>query len=405
MLPVQFDAVGPDDILDLIRGKISERRHLEYKRDLNIGPDNDRAEFLADISSFANASGGDIIFGVTEERDEYGRPTGIPEDVAALQTGNVATECARIEQIIESGIEPRIPGIQVKSIEIPGKGMVILARVRKSWIAPHMVTFKNRARFYSRNGTGKFQLDVQQIGAAFALQRGLGERVQAWRAERVAKVISGESPMPLSGSVVLFHFIPSASLVSDSIPLPRVFDTSAWGGSQKLLADVMPQSSRYNADGLVMALHRENKGNQQSYLQVFRDGRLEYGDSYQMSIDHQVPIASGCLEREIADTFVNGYNLLEKLEVEEPIFVTMSLIGMKGREMALPERFLRRRYLTSRCIFDRDVILCPDVQMKNVGEGYPYSTTLLPLINSMWQAAGLKQSPFIHDDGSWDPGA
>jgi len=123
-----------------------------------------------------------------------------------------------------------------------------------------------------------------------------------------------------------------------------------------------------------------------------------------MSIDHQVPIASACVERGIADIFVNGYDLLGKLEVDEPIFVTMSLIGMKGREMALPERFLRRRNLASKCTFDRDVILCPDVQIKNVGEGHPYSTTLLPLINSMWQAAGLKQSPSIRDDGSWNPG-
>jgi len=60
----------------------------------------------------------------------------------------------------------------VKAIEIPERGHVLLIRVGKSWLAPHMVSYANRTRFFSRNSsTGKVQLDVQQIGAAFAQQR------------------------------------------------------------------------------------------------------------------------------------------------------------------------------------------------------------------------------------------
>src|SRR6185437_6300972 len=162
---------------------IAEHKILEYKQSLNIGTGDERAGCLADVSSFANASGGDILFGIGEERDENGKPTGIPAEVIPLEFGNPATECARIEQLEESGIQPRIPIVQVKAIEIPDRGRVIVVRVGKSWIAPHMVTYANRSRFYSRNSsTGKVQLDVQQIGAAFAAQRDLGERLQGWKA-------------------------------------------------------------------------------------------------------------------------------------------------------------------------------------------------------------------------------
>jgi hypothetical protein len=78
----------------------------------------------------------------------------------------------------------------------------------KSWLAPHMVTYANRTRFYSRNSTlGKFQLDVQQIGAAFASQRGMGERLPAWKADRISKAVAGEGPVVLEGPTILFHFV------------------------------------------------------------------------------------------------------------------------------------------------------------------------------------------------------
>jgi len=39
---------------------------LDYKRDVPGESDQDKKEFLADISSFANATGGDLIYGVDE---------------------------------------------------------------------------------------------------------------------------------------------------------------------------------------------------------------------------------------------------------------------------------------------------------------------------------------------------
>lgn len=394
MLPIRFEDISPDDIVRLIEDRASERKVLEYKQALNYGQDKDRAEFLADVSSFANASGGDIIYGISEERDEDGQPTGTPKEIVPLQLQNAALEIARIEQIIQSGIEPRIPLVQAKAIEIPEQGIVLVIRVGKSWIAPHMVSFKNRSRFYSRNGTGKMQLDVQQIGAAFALQRGLGERLRDWKSDRVAKAIAGDGPVPMEGSQVLLHFVSASALTSDAAWLPRVFDTKGWGDAKKLIS-MTPMTSRYNADGLLFVLDNDARSSKQSYLQVFKDGRLEYGDTYQMNSQYQNEIPSACLEEAIAKAFANAVTLLSILKVEEPVFASLSFVGMKGRRVAGPS------YL--RCNFDRDVILCPDVRVENLNEGSPFPTTLLPLINSFWQAAGQVRSPYIAEDGTWNP--
>lgn len=403
MLPIEFEKITPSDILKLIEDKVSERRVLEYKQALEISGQEQRAEFLADISSFANAAGGDLLFGIADERDEDGKATGIPERITPLAVDNPTAECLRLEQMIESGIQPRIPFVQIKSLEIPDQGTIILVRISKSWIAPHMVSFANRTRFYSRNGAGKKQLDVQEIGAAFALQRGLGERLRAWRTERIGRALAGEGPIPITGSQALLHFTSASALTNDEASLPRTFDTRKWGDASSLMS-YNPHFNRYNADGFLLFMDDYKQSEKQSYLQVFRDGRLEYGDSYLMNSHYQEEIASALLEAAIEKTFKNAIRLLSILAVAEPFFVSLSLLGVKGRRMALPGAGAYPPFSNLRAVFDRDVIACPDVRIENLTEGPPFPTTLLPIVNSMWQAAGLEKSPYIREDGSWIPG-
>jgi Putative DNA-binding domain len=398
MLPVQFEDIRPDDILKLVEDKISERRTLEYKEKLSIGNTDEKAEFLSDISSFANASGGDIIFGVSDERDQRGNATGIPSKVVDLKIANPASECGRIEQLIESGIQPRIPVVHVQSFDIPENGTVILVRVGKSWIAPHMVSYANRSRFFSRNSTtGKVQLDVQQIGAAFALQRGMGERLRGWRADRIAKAISGDGPVPLRGAQILFHFVSAADLSEDQISFPRVFEPREWGAHYRLMS-LSPQTLRYNADGFLIYSRplSEDRG---SYLQIFRDGSLEYCDAYALQNGDQ-RIASKLFEQKLVQTFSGAMGILSLLGATEPIFVTLTLIDVKDRVMALPSSATSYSLVSES--FDREVISSPDVRVQNFSETPPFTSTLQPIVDSIWQAAGMKHSPY-RQDGVWNP--
>jgi hypothetical protein len=256
----------------------------------------------------------------------------------------------------------------------------------------------NRTRFFSRNSSsGKVQLDVHQIGAAFAEQRGIGERLRAWKTDRISKTISGEGPVPLTGARMLFHFIPAAMLMVDRQPLSRVFDRSKWG-SGRLLMSLSPESWRYNADGFLLT-SRETTDEGRSYLQVFKDGSLEYGDSYVLRWNGRGAIPSGILEEKLVATFEQALSLLKSLEVSPPIYVTLTLIGVKGAKLATP-------YYSDgdeSHPIDRDVIVCPDVEIQNVAEDHPYPTTLLPIVNSVWQAAGIAQSLYIRQD-EWSAG-
>ena len=56
---------------------------------------------MANISSFANASGSDLIFCIAEDRK-----TGNPEELVGIEIENIDQEIQRLEHIIRDGIEP-----------------------------------------------------------------------------------------------------------------------------------------------------------------------------------------------------------------------------------------------------------------------------------------------------------
>lgn len=142
MIHKQFDLINKSDIDLLIDNGVTESRTIEYKEELPGKSEGERKEFLADISSFANASGGDIIYGIQEKRDSNGKTTGIPEAAKGLSGINSDEVIRRLESIIQDGIEPRIIGLQTQAINGFPDGSVIVIRIPKSWNSHHMVIFK-----------------------------------------------------------------------------------------------------------------------------------------------------------------------------------------------------------------------------------------------------------------------
>ncbi len=66
MIPKAIDEISKSDIDSIVSKGVAESRTLEFKRELPVGSDPGKKEFLADVSSFANTTGGDIRFGVDE---------------------------------------------------------------------------------------------------------------------------------------------------------------------------------------------------------------------------------------------------------------------------------------------------------------------------------------------------
>lgn len=137
---------------------VPEGKTIEYKQDLKLLQDNDKKEFLYDVSSFANASGGDLIFGISENRE-----TGLPETLAGISITNFDEEIRKIESLIRDGIAPRLMGIEIRKYDIDSGKIILLIRIPKGWNSPHQVIFKGSDKFYTRSTNGKYKLDVFEI--------------------------------------------------------------------------------------------------------------------------------------------------------------------------------------------------------------------------------------------------
>jgi predicted HTH transcriptional regulator len=87
MIPRPLNEVDEADLAALINNAVAEGRTIDYKRELPGTSDGAKKEFLADASSFANTSGGDLIFGMEENE-------GVPTRVIGLQVADIDLETA-----------------------------------------------------------------------------------------------------------------------------------------------------------------------------------------------------------------------------------------------------------------------------------------------------------------------
>jgi hypothetical protein len=72
------------DVRQIVDSGLEEHLQLEYKSALYDNNHQGSKESLLDICMFANAGGGILLIGISEQREANGQPTGIPDPNADL---------------------------------------------------------------------------------------------------------------------------------------------------------------------------------------------------------------------------------------------------------------------------------------------------------------------------------
>jgi hypothetical protein len=392
MIHKPIDRIEKADIESLIANGVAEGRTIEYKQVLPGSKDSEKKEFLADVSSFANAAGGDLFFGIEEQRDSDDKPTGIPADVPGVAMPNTDAEILRLENIIRNGIGPRIAGIRFRSVGGFANGPVLLIRIPRSYAAPHMVVFQESSRFYSRNSRGKYPLDVGEIRAAFALSESLPERVRRFRDERLARIIADETPVTLPPCPkVVLHLFPVTTLdpathydLTRFEHRPDDLPPLAGGGIR----------FRYNLDGIVTYIPPLGNSPCDGYVQLFRNGTIESVESHMLFAQAEEKlIPHAHLESRLISCLRAYLTAQQTLGLEPPIVLLLSLLGVRGYRIGVGP------FRDTKPPIDRDAVLLSDVLVEDFSADS--AAILHPVFDGVWQAAGWRGCLNYDAQGKW----
>lgn len=386
MIAKTLEKITPDDLNALVENGVAESRSLDYKQELPGRKDSEKKEFLFDVCALANSGGGDLVYGVVEASG------GVPQSVEGLvDAENHDGLQLAFRQSIRDCIEPRVA---VSTKMVPGfpSGPVLVLRVHASWAAPHMVTFKGTSRFYARSGSGKYQMDHQQIRDAFLLSSRIEEKIRGFRDQRLSLIESGEAPANFpSGPKLVLHSIPFQSVAPGSSLLFEVAElrTASTNLKGALRSTLDP---RPNLDGWL--LHAQHYG---QTVQMFRNGVLEFVDgepAQQMGdLRHEEERwllpgnRFGADVVEVAGRFLKTH---EAMGLGPPSLLLISLLGTRGCGIASQPQIRT---------FDREVGPLPDVLVDEFGADV--RELVRPVLDIVWQAAGFQRCYLFDEQGNW----
>lgn len=189
---------------------------LEFKRDLNLKKDSDKREAGKDVSAFANARGGLLIYGVEEKTLENGRK--VAAGTKPVTEGDLMD---RLADTLHARIDPR-PEFRVRMVPAGESAWYVVVKVEPSHHELHAVD----AQFYKRSDTGAQPMSAGEVRARheqlFQLKANGEERVRAMvREEAIGSPWVGILLAPISfGGTVPIHTMTREHFEAKDLPKP-----------------------------------------------------------------------------------------------------------------------------------------------------------------------------------------
>lgn len=378
-----IEAVIEDDLKALLWSGTQDPRLVEFRTHFPPTTNTGRRDFLNEVASFANATGGHIFFGVKAGDLE---PMGLPKEMVKDAMG-------WLEQAALNGISPRIPGLRFRLIELRNNNAVLMIRIPRTWAGPHMVTFRDANQFYSRDTKGRCLLNVEDLRSAFALSESCREKMRSFRMDRVSTILNRELSVRLSdGPKTVLHILPVASFRAGfNIDLARLE-----AGDAQI---ARPMAARglihhYNFDGMITFSSMEKYA--YSYVQAFRNGCMEATESLLLEPrDGRKFIPSGIFEKEIIGCGGRLLALLHHLRIEPPYVVMLSFLGVRGYSMFVGSM----RWQSNAHHIERDHLFLDEVIIDDVTQDF--ARAIRPIFDQVWNSCGWAKSLNYDPEGNW----
>jgi hypothetical protein len=362
---------------------VAESAHLDFKSAVVGTADRDKREFLADVTALANATGGDLIYGITTS-------DGVATEVHGVELDDPDKEKLRLGDIIRSGSEPRLIHFDMVWLPMVENRGVLVLRVPRSWTAPHRVTFQGHDKFYVRNSAGKHPMNVDELRRAFTLAEEVAARVRRFRRERVFALLSDNGPFPVpEGPKLIQHIVPLSAFVD-----PVELKLSEMNTTELRPLGVSGYNWQYSLDGVAMYNEGANKI---TYTLAFRDGIVELVNC--LPTDERKLINLSRMEGYAIEALQHYIRFSGQHGIEPPLYHFLSLASVKGFGLLVPIMSQYENSIPPR----HDLLSLPEVVISTEQEALAPPTLLRPAFDMLANAFGLPQSFNFTADGRYEP--
>jgi Putative DNA-binding domain len=384
----------PEDIQQLVNSAVPEGPFLDFKEDF-IKPEKLRERTCA----FANASGGEFVFGIAEHKGVAGTITPITLDTAPDRKE------INIREIIRSGIYPPISGVQIAVIPIENQvkaGHIIVIRIPKSTTGPHMVTEKKL--IYTRESTQSRPMEYHELRKAFLGAEEQAQRLRQFRKERCDAIFNRDTPVQMEiKRCIVTHVMPLDALTGG-----RRFAASTLQEAMKTSSPPLYKTpgkhTQVDADGVFQALtHGVKPHYGMSYIHAYHSGIIETVNCQTMasSLNRQPPpqtenekIPHSMVDQESACAVEQSVGILNRLGVEPPFIVFLSLLDVQNAVSEVcdyPERSNRKAHLFAH-----------EIALDHIPQTFPETAQAIrPALDNLANGFGLAISPSFKEDGTW----
>lgn len=303
----------------LIERQTPESDTLDYKRTVNVASRQHKLELAKDVSSFANQSGGVVLYGVPEDTSgEAPIPRPLADCGVAIPPGLPET----VENILVETIDPPLPEHHVRVVSLgdePNK-KVLFVYHPTSWNRPHMTLYED-GRYYRRGSFRAVIMKEREVEGLYAM------RLASTQTAREFFRSADFGPLPKDEPSIRVGICPRFSLVRRETMRERTFVD--W-------LDANPPGGRRGAwgpflDGWRFVAYAGGPvGGRQFDVRLFHSGAV----SFTVAMSELIP--SGKVGLLSVERFLNKYALdvankaFELLMIAGPMTIRISLFNVAG---------------------------------------------------------------------------
>lgn len=400
MIKHPVDEITEAHLLELVAHRAEEGKTLDFKREIG----DDTTKLAADFCAMANSFGGDIVFGIEEEKVK-GKQTGRATKIMPLDIDQKDAKMLFVESTFRDKIQPPLPvsGRQVRAVSVDG-GYVLIVRLTQSLNAPHRVRPKNGAGdFYARNSRGNEPMDLDEVRNAFLFADSLADRATAFRDRRLDTLHANHGPIPVQRlPLFVAHVVPLQALthrqtfaVEELLPLSPRLRLACPSGHP--LREAQP-----NYEGMICAAHPNRDNEILGYAQLFRNGCMEIVgapvDTVSGPVSNQVVALPVKAESHfIGNDYAAIFQTMDALHVVPPALVFISWLNTGNVLVRLPTED-DSAWLDTRLPFHLSRLVGPPAYLDSFDPTFEFNGTLRriqlirPAFDVIWNAVGRRGS-------------